>query len=67
MRVCIHRSVGATVIEMLTGKIPFYSDYDHPHTLIYVLGQMVIPLDKFIRGEGFSIETQEFLGYCLKW
>ena len=50
---------------MLTGDKPFYSDYKHPHALLYVLGKMDISLDKFIHGEGFSIETQEFLGYWL--
>lgn len=60
------RSVGATVVEMLTGKRPF-SEYTEKMSIIFGLGQKSLSLDKLITGPGFSDEVQEFLRLCINW
>ena len=60
------RSVGATVVEMLTGKRPFY-EYKEKMAVIFALGSMTLSLDELICGPDFSDEVQEFLRLCINW
>ena len=60
------RSVGATVVEMLTGKRPFY-EYKEKMAVIFALGKRTLSLEELICGPGFSDEVQEFLRLCINW
>ena len=67
MNACIvYRSVGATVVEMLTGKRPFY-EYKEKMAVIFALGKRSLSLEELICGPGFSDEVQEFLRLCINW
>jgi serine/threonine protein kinase len=59
-------SVGATVVEMLTGKRPFY-EYKEKMAVIFALGKRTLSLEELICGPGFSDEVQEFLRLCINW
>ena len=61
-----HRSVGATVVEMLTGKRPF-AEHTEKMAVIFGLGQKSLSLEKLIHGPGFSDEVQMFLKLCINW
>ena len=60
------RSVGATVVEMLTGRRPF-AEYNEKMAVIFGLGQKSLSLDNLIQGPGFSDEVQVFLKLCINW
>ena len=62
----ICRSVGATVVEMLTGKRPFH-EYKEKMAIIFALGLRKLSLERLICGPGFSDEVQEFLRLCINW
>ena len=60
------RSVGATVVEMLTGKRPF-AEHNEKMAVIFGLGNQSLSLDNLIHGPGFSDEAQLFLQLCINW
>jgi hypothetical protein len=59
-------SVGATVVEMLTGKRPF-AEYAEKMAVIFGLGYQSLSLEKLIHGPGFSDEVLMFLKLCINW
>ena len=61
-----HRSVGATVVEMLTGMRPF-AEYAEKMAVVFGLGRQSFNLGNLIRGPGFSDEVQMFLQLCINW
>ena len=60
------RSVGATVVEMLTGQRPFHM-YKEKMSVIFGLGSKTLPLEKLISGNEFSRQVQNFLQKCIVW
>ena len=60
------RSVGATVVEMLTGQRPFHQ-YEEKMSVIFGLGMKTLSLEKLISAPGYSDELQEFLRMCIAW
>ena len=60
------RSVGVTVVEMLTGKRPFY-EYQEKMSVIFGLGMNRLDLEKLICAPGISDVTQDFLRMCIIW
>ena len=64
--ISLDRSVGATLVEMLTGKRPF-AEHTEKMAVVFGLGQQSLSLDKLIQGPGFSDEVQMFLKLCINW
>ena len=66
-----YRSLGATIVEMLTGEKPFYSQcpFKKWEPIFLKLGNKDLDLEAFVFGPspGYSKEVQEFLQHCIKW
>lgn len=61
----VSRSVGATVMQMATGKRPFH-EYSR-EDIKYSLGKRALPLEKLISAPEYSDEVKKFLHMCIVW
>ena len=62
------RSVGATVVEMLTGEIPYKNEnFDNRLAVVYQVGNCKIdPLSSMTKGGRVNVGVKYFLMHCFK-